>query len=104
MLDLIRRKQDQLSGLCREFGVRHLELFGSAAEGNAFDPARSDLDFLVEFQPNQELGPWLKHYFAFRQALEGMFGRNVDLVMAQAVKNPYFARELDRTRTTIYAA
>jgi len=36
--------------LCRRYGVRKLELFGSATDG-AFDPRTSDLDFLVDFDP-----------------------------------------------------
>lgn len=104
MPDLIEQRRDQLAELCRRFGVHRLELFGSAASGEAFDPSRSDLDFLVEFLPHQGLGPWLKHYFALQEALERMLGRHVDLVMTRALKNPYFVREVNRTRTTIYAA
>jgi predicted nucleotidyltransferase len=65
--------------------------------------SRND-DFLVEFLPEQELGPWLRHYFAFRDELARLFGLPVDLVLAGAVKNPYFQRELERTRTPLYAA
>ena len=92
-----------LQSLCRRFGVRRLELFGSAAT-DAFDPVQSDLDFLVEFLPEQPLGPWLRHYFEFQSELARLFGRPVDLVLSGAVKNPYFRRELERTRTVVYAA
>ena len=36
--------------LCRQFGVQRLDVFGSAA-GEAFDPQRSDIDFVVDFGP-----------------------------------------------------
>ncbi|PYX95689.1 MAG: hypothetical protein DMG63_18520 [Acidobacteria bacterium] len=36
--------------LCRRFRVRRLALFGSSLSSE-FDPGRSDLDFVVEFQP-----------------------------------------------------
>lgn len=42
----------EIPDLCRRYGVARLELFGSAA-GDAFDPQRSDLDFLVEFDADQ---------------------------------------------------
>jgi hypothetical protein len=103
MIPLLENKHGLLVDLCRRFGVRRLELFGSAAT-DAFDPSRSDLDFLVEFLPQQELGPWLRHYFAFQTELTRLFGRSVDLVMAEAVKDPHFRRELERTRTLLYAA
>ncbi len=100
---LIESQRAKLRDLCRRFGVRRLYLFGSAA-AEAFDPARSDLDFLVEFLPEQSLGPWLRHYFAFQAELSQLFGRPVDLVLAGAVRNPYFQSELERTRTLMYAA
>jgi predicted nucleotidyltransferase len=103
MITLIESKRAILLDLCCRFGVRRLELFGSAATG-AFDPAQSDLDFLVEFLPEQQLGPWLRHYFEFQSELAQLFGRPVDLVLSGAVRNPYFRRELDRTRTVLYAA
>jgi predicted nucleotidyltransferase len=103
MISLIEGKQPLLADLCRNYGVQRLELFGSAATDD-FDAGRSDLDFLVEFLPHQPLGPWLRHYFAFQSDLARLFGRSVDLVMAGAVKNPHFRRELERTRTLLYAA
>ena len=103
MISLIESQQGLLADLCRRYGVRRLDLFGLAAT-DAFDPSRSDLDFLVEFLPQQELGPWLRHYFAFQAELVRLFGRNVNLVMAGAVKDPRVRRELERTRTTLYAA
>jgi uncharacterized protein len=93
----------ELSDLCRSFGVARLELFGSAATAE-FDPAGSDIDLLVEFFPGQDLGPWLSQYFELRDRLEALLGRKVDLVLSAAVTNPYFARELNRTRRLLYAA
>lgn len=49
MNSLIEQKRDDLNRLCERFKVQQLEIFGSAARGE-FDPAKSDLDFLVEFQ------------------------------------------------------
>jgi hypothetical protein len=50
MQPLIEASRAQLAQLCREHHVRRLEVFGSAARAD-FDPASSDLDFLVEFEP-----------------------------------------------------
>ena len=103
MISLIESNRAILQDLCRRYGVRRLELFGSAAT-EAFDPAQSDLDFLVEFLPEQQLGPWLRHYFEFQSELARVFGRPVDLVLSTAVRNRYFQRELERTRIVLYAA
>jgi predicted nucleotidyltransferase len=103
MNSLIESNRAVLQDLCRRYGVRRLELFGSATT-EAFDPARSDLDFLVEFLPEQQLGPWLRHYFEFQSELARLFERPVDLVLSAAVRNRYFQREIERTRTVVYAA
>ena len=103
MTFLIESNRAIVQDLCRRYGVRRLELFGSAAT-DAFDPARSDLDFLVDFLPEQELGPWLRHYFEFQSELARLFGRPVDLVLSAAVRSRYFQSELERTRIVLYAA
>jgi predicted nucleotidyltransferase len=103
MTPVIENNRVILQDLCRQYGVKRLEIFGSAAT-EAFDPVRSDLDFLVEFLPEQPLGPWLRHYFQFQSELVRLFGRPVDLVLSGAVRNRYFQKELDRTRTVLYAA
>ena len=92
----------QIEALCRRHQVRRLDLFGSAAAG-AFDPARSDVDLLVEFEPDAR-GQTLDTYFGLREALEALFGRRVDLVMLGAVRNPYIRADIERSRQTLYAA
>ena len=49
-------KSEKLIELCRQFHVKRLEIFGSAATG-AFRAESSDLDFVVDFG-DQPLGPW----------------------------------------------
>jgi predicted nucleotidyltransferase len=58
MLAALHDKLPQLRDLCRVHHVRRLEAFGSAARdgGADFDPQRSDLDFLVEFEPHSRKG------------------------------------------------
>jgi hypothetical protein len=74
----------EVATLCARFGVQRLEVFGSAASEEEFNPRTSDLDFIVEFRADQALGPWLQNYFAFRDALSNLFGYPVDLVLNQA--------------------
>ena len=93
----------ELGRICQSFKVRRLEIFGSAAEG-PFDTERSDIDLLVEFLPDADLGPWMARFFDLKQALEELFGRSVDLVMSSAMRNPWFMREVNRTRRLLYAA
>ena len=82
MIADIATHKDELRQLCRRFGVRRLDVFGSAARGD-FDPARSDIDFLVEFAA--EKGD-LAHFLEFKEALEALLGRRVDLVDRKAIE------------------
>ena len=103
MIGLIEENRVAIEKLCLRYNVARLEVFGSAVEGD-FDPGRSDVDFLVEFRAGQDLGPWLSHYFELKSELERLLGRTVDLVMPNAMRNPYFIREVNRTRRVLYAA
>ena len=102
MLASINEHRPALERLCRQHHVARLELFGSAASG-PFDPATSDLDFLVEFAP---LAPSQKAdaYFGLLHGLEDLFRRPVDLVSAQAVRNRWFEQTIRPQRTLLYAA
>jgi predicted nucleotidyltransferase len=102
MQPIVKSRLAQLRRICRRFHVRRLDVFGSAAGGN-FDPARSDVDFVVEFQRNVPEKA-LDVYFGLKEALEALFGRPVDLVMATAVENPYIRRSIEESRETVYAA
>lgn len=102
MLELIEKHRHQISALCREHGVKRLELFGSAARGD-FDPASSDLDFFVEFEDEGWKGSF-RRYMGLKTTLEALLERSVDLVEPGAIVNPYFAQVANQHRSTIYAA
>ena len=79
-----------------------MDLFGSAT-GENFDTSRSDVDLLVEFEPGGTMKA-LDQYFGLKEALEALFDRQVDLVVASAVKNPYIRKSIEETRESLYAA
>jgi len=98
----VQEKLPQIVDLCRRYHVRRLDLFGSAT-GDRFDPGRSDVDFVLEYLPEaKEHYPDV--YFGLKEDLEALLGRHVDLVMINAVRNPYFREELEETRVQLYAA
>jgi uncharacterized protein len=102
MTTLVAQHRAELEAVCRRFRVRRLELFGSAATGQD-RPGKSDLDFLVEFEPLPAAG-YADTYFGLLEALESLFGRPVDLVVPSTIKNPYFRQSVERTKTLLYAA
>jgi predicted nucleotidyltransferase len=99
----INRHRAALTALCHRYGVVRLEVFGSAARGSDFDPAKSDADFLVEFDKDSGMSA-LDQFLGFSEALERLLGRPVDLVEASAAKNPYVRATINRSRKLIYAA
>ncbi|HEU0155554.1 MAG TPA: nucleotidyltransferase family protein [Stellaceae bacterium] len=103
MIDAIAHHREELGALCRRFHVRRLDLFGSAARGD-FDPERSDLDFLVEFDRAHPDALSLRTYFGLKEGLEGLLGRPVDLVEPGAVRNPYLKASIEGSREPVYAA
>ena len=98
----IAQHRSGISAICQRYGIRRLEVFGSAARTDDFDPVHSDADFLVEFSP--EVQPGLDSIFGAKTALEALLGRNVDLVEPGAVRNPYVLASINHNREAIYAA
>jgi len=103
MISLIEDNYEILKDLCVRYHVRSLEVFGSALTGENFDTEKSDLDFLVEFQPLKQ-GQYADAYFGLLEAVENLFNRHVDLVMPGAIKNPYFLEAINKNRKVLYAA
>lgn len=96
LIPVVEERIADLERLCTHYQVSRLDLIGSAATG-AFDPQRSDLDFLVEFKPAVR-----GFYFDLLVELETLFGRHVDLVMESAIRNPYFRQSIEQARIPIY--
>ena len=103
MIPEIIERSAELAALCKEFDVRRLEVFGSAATG-AFRPADSDLDFLVEFEAETAGQGYADRYFGLLEGLEQLFSRRVDLLVSSAIKNPYFLESVEQSKALLYAA
>ena len=101
MQPIIETHRAEIAALCRRFHVRQLELFGSAACGD-FDSARSDIDFLVEFEALAPVS-YADAWFGLREGLEALLRRSVDLVSARTVANPYLAASIAASREMVYA-
>lgn len=100
---MITEHLDEVRALCERYGVKKLTLFGSAVKGT-FDPETSDLDFAVELLPHPDPLVRGERYWDLLQALKDLFGRDVDLVTATAIRNPYFIQVLELTQQPLYEA
>jgi predicted nucleotidyltransferase len=100
MNGLIEQQRDAIRALCQQYGVRRLDLFGSAATG-AFDEETSDLDFVATFADTRSPG-YADRYLGFAEALEGLFGRPVDVITERSIRNPYFRQTVEASRQPVY--
>ena len=72
----IKIDREKIAAFCRERGIHKMSLFGSVMRDD-FDPERSDVDVLVEFQPGALNGVgW--DYFGYGDELAEIIGHRVD--------------------------
>ncbi len=90
---------DELNTLCVQHKVKELYVFGSILTN--YFKKDSDIDFLVKFG-NVEILDYFDNYMDFKEALEKLFSRKVDLVEIQTVKNPIFKQSIDKNKKIIY--
>ena len=100
MSPIVATKRQEIAELCRRFHVRRLDVFGSAARGTDFTDT-SDIDFLVEYEP-EHAPPAFADFLALQDSLSALLGREVDLVMEGAVRNPYVRASIDRARVNLH--
>lgn len=92
---------NDIRSLCRRYGVVQLHAFGSTLREDF--SKTSDVDLLVVFSRTEKTNAF-EQYFGFKEDLEKLLGREVDLVCYNAIRNPYFKKEVESTRQQIYVA
>jgi len=90
----------ELRILCRRFAVRRLGAFGSVLRED-FDPVRSDIDLAVEFGRSRRYGA-ADQYFHFKESLERLLGRKVDLVELRAMPASRLKQSIERSQVPVY--
>ena len=90
---------DTVAEICRRYRVHELSVFGSAARGDMRPD--SDIDLLVEFEPDAQIGLW--EFARMEGELQDLLGRHVDLVSKRGLK-PRVRPFVLRDAKVIYAA
>jgi len=91
---------DAIADFCRRRGIKEMSLFGSALTDD-FRPD-SDVDVLVVLQENVSWS--LFDHLKAEEELAELFGRDVDLVMKKAVRNPFIRHHILNHQEVIYAS
>jgi len=87
--------------LCEKFNVRRLSVFGSVCTEHFTKD--SDIDFLYLFDTERlPLAEYADNFFCFRNSLQELFQRRIDLVSEKNLSNPYFLEEMEKTKVLIY--
>jgi len=98
-MNIIDKHIDSLINLCKQHKVKELYLFGSILT-TRFNKD-SDIDMLVQFD-HVDILEYADNYFDFKEKLEKLLGREIDLLENQAIRNPIFRKILDRDKKIVY--
>ena len=98
-MKLIETNIQAIIALCKKHKVNKLFVFGSILTNRFNDD--SDVDLVVDFK-KAEVEDYFDNYFDFKYSLEDLFGREVDLLEEQTIKNPYLKKNVDATKASIY--
>ena len=100
--EILSSKAQAIEALCGKYGVKRLRVFGSAVQGT-WNPEKSDFDLLAEFDWTIPM-PALRQLVGFKEEMEELLGRSVDIVDWNAAKNPFFRRNAEKHAKDLYAA
>lgn len=97
---IIENRLDEFQALCDKHSVKTLFAFGSATNEH-FDEEKSDIDLLIEIDAPDpvERGENLMNIW---DALELFFGRKVDLLTDDSIRNPVLRKNIEHTKILIY--
>jgi predicted nucleotidyltransferase len=98
-MNIVEQNIGTVARLCEQHKVDSMYLFGSVLT-DKFSPS-SDIDFLVNFG-EVDLSHYFNNYISFKESLEQLFSRPVDLVEEQAIRNPILRRSIERNKKLIY--
>jgi len=90
----------QIEDFCRRWKIKEFALFGSVLRED-FCPD-SDIDVLVSFAPDG--GITFDNRVEMLDELAEIFGRKVDLVEKNAIRNPFRRHDILTTREVVYSA
>ena len=97
---MIPISQEKLADFCRRWKVTELALFGSVLRSD-FRPD-SDVDVLISFASEAHWG--LFDLVEMREQLKSIFGREIDLVEREGLRNPFRRRSILSSLQVVYGS
>jgi len=99
-MNVVEQNINSITELCQLHKVDRLFVFGSILTDRFRE--KSDIDFLVKFGNSISLYHYFDNYMEFKESLEKLLQRQVDLVEEQTVKNPILKKLIDRNKKLLY--
>lgn len=100
MHEVLKNRLSEVKALFKKYKVKRAYAFGSVCTP-MFNES-SDIDFLIAFEDGLDPLTMGENWWSIYYSLQDLTGREVDLVTEGSLKNPYFIKVLDKTKTPIY--
>jgi predicted nucleotidyltransferase len=97
--EILQKSNERIAEICRKYQISELAVFGSQVRGDS--TAKSDFDFLVEFEPSAKIGFF--EFFALQEELEDLVKTKVDLGRKSTLKKVIRNQVLSEAET-VYAS
>ena len=97
---ILQQKLPEVTRLLKENKVKRAYAFGSVCTDKFND--KSDIDLLITFEDGLDPLVYGRNFFKIQFALEDLFQRNIDLVTEPTLRNPYFIKVMNETKTPLY--
>ena len=100
MHSILSSKLAAVSQILKDNKVKRAFAFGSVCTDQFNE--QSDIDLLIAFEDDLDPITYGENYFNIIEKLEAILDRHVDLVTERTLRNPYFIKVMERTKTPIY--
>ena len=97
---IFTKKLTELTSLLKSHKVKRAYAFGSVCTDKFNE--ESDIDLLIAFEDGIDPIEYGDLYWSLYETLPKLFGRPVDLMTERQLRNPYFIKVLNKTKTPIY--
>ena len=91
----------EINALCIQHKVKSLYVFGSVLTDHFSE--KSDIDLVVDIDASDPFD-YADSYFDLKFALQDLLNRPIDLLENKAIKNPFIRRNIESSKSLLYAS
>jgi len=99
---ILQAQLPMVKELFKKNKIKSAYAFGSIVGSNFH--AKSDIDFLINFEDGLEPLEKGEIWWNLHDILRNVFNREIDILIENSLKNPYFIEEINEKKQLIYAA